>query len=111
MIICSDHTLKNGALLFKLHVNYLNNGKYKIHIYDENGLGCNINTNFIIGDKYKGKREKYIQPVRFLSARFLLIPFFICLLIIIFPFFPFFTIQKIKEIEESIESIKIIMNQ
>ena len=36
----------------------------------------------------------------------MLIPFFICLLIIIFPFFPFFTIQKIKEIEESIESIK-----
>jgi hypothetical protein len=102
-----DHTLKNGALLFKLHVNYLKDGKYKIHIYDENGLGCNINTDFIIGNKYKGKREKYIQPVRFLlTARFLLIPFFICLLIIIFPFFPFSNIQKVKEIEESIESIE-----
>ena len=67
MIIC--YTII-GALLFKLHVNYLKDGKYKIHIYDENGLGCNINIDFIIGNKYKGKREKYIQPVRFLLFKY-----------------------------------------
>ena len=39
-----DHSLNNGALLYKYHVNNLKEGKYNIHIFDENGFGCNINT-------------------------------------------------------------------
>ena len=100
-----DHALKNGALLFTFHVNDLKEGKYNIHIYDENGLGCNINTEFTIGEKYEGKKEKYIQPVDFLlTARFLIIPFFIFLLIIVFPFFPSINIPFVKIIENNIEN-------
>ena len=100
-----DHKLKNGALLFKFHVNNLNDGKYNIHIYDENGLGCDINTEFTIGEKYEGKREKFIHQISFLLiARFLIIPFFFFLLIIVFPFFPSLNISKVKIIEESIEN-------
>jgi len=100
-----DHKLKNGALLFKYQVNNLKEGKYHIHIYDENGLGCNINTEFTIGEKYYGQKEKYIQKVRFLlTRRFLIIPFFIFLFIVVFPFFPSVNISKVKIIEESIEN-------
>ena len=73
-----DHTLKNGALLYKYHVKYLKEGKYNIHIYDENDYGCDINTEFTIGETYKGKKEKYIFKRKFfLVIRFLIIPFFI----------------------------------
>ena len=100
-----DHALKNGALLFTFHVNDLKEGKYNIHIYDENGLGCNINAEFTIGEIYEGKKEKYIQPVDFLlTARFLIIPFFIFLLIIVFPFFPSINIPFVKIIENNIEN-------
>jgi hypothetical protein len=61
-----DHSLKNGAVLYKYHVHNLKEGKYNIHILDENELGCNINTEFTIGEKYEGKKEKYVQRVRFL---------------------------------------------
>ena len=97
------HTLKNGALLYKYHVN-LKEGKYKINIKDENGLGCDINTEFTIGDKYEGKKENYIGKTNFLLAfRFFLIPLFFILLIIVFPFFPNSNFTIVKQIEKGIE--------
>ena len=100
-----DHTLNNGAFLYKYNVNNLKNGEYKIHIYDEVGIGCDINTEFIIGEKYKGKKEKYIGKINFfLALKFLLIPFFIFLLIISFPFFPHLNFNIVKNIEGSIEN-------
>ena len=99
-----DHSLNNGALLYKYHVNNLKEGKYNIHIFDENGFGCNINTEFTIGNKYKGKKEKYFFPTRFLiTYRFCIIPFFIFLLIIIFPFFPHLNLCIVKKLERNIE--------
>ena len=101
-----DHTLKNGALLYKYHIKALKEGNYKIHIYDEIGLGCDINTEFFIGEKYTGKKEKYIGRINFRFAiRFLIIPFFIYLLIIVFPFFPNLNFFIVKNIENSIEDI------
>ena len=100
-----DHTLNNGAFLYKYNVNNLKNGEYKIHIYDEVGIGCDINTEFIIGEKYKGKKEKYIGKINFfLALKFLLIPFFIFLLIISFQFFPHLNFNIVKNIEGSIEN-------
>ena len=100
-----DHPLNNGAFLYKYNVNNLKNGEYKIHIYDEVGIGCDINTEFIIGEKYKGKKEKYIGKINFfLALKFLLIPFFIFLLIISFPFFPHLNFNIVKNIEGSIEN-------
>ena len=97
--------LINGAFLYKYTVNNLKNGEYKIHIYDEVGIGCDINTEFIIGEKYKGKKEKYIGKINFfLALKFLLIPFFIFLLIISFPFFPHLNFNIVKNIEGSIEN-------
>ena len=97
--------LNNGAFLYKYTVNNLKNGEYKIHIYDEVGIGCDINTEFIIGEKYKGKKEKYIGKINFfLALKFLLIPFFIFLLIISFPFFPHLNFNIVKNIEGSIEN-------
>ena len=98
-----DHTLNNGAFLFKYHVENMKEGEYKIHIYDEKGIGCDINTEFIIGEKYKGKKEKYILNVNFLLAlRFILIPIFIFLLIIVFPFFPKLNLNIVGFIEKII---------
>ena len=98
-----DHTLNNGAFLFKYHVENMKEGEYKIHIYDEKGIGCEINTEFIIGEKYKGKKEKYILNVNFLLAlRFILIPIFIFLLIIVFPFFPKLNLNIVGFIEKII---------
>ena len=98
-----DHTLKNGALLYKYHVD-LKEGKYKIHIYDENNLGCDINTEFTIGEKYTGEKEKYIGKINYrLALRFMIIPFFFFLLIIVFPFFPDLNLDIVKNIEKNIE--------
>jgi len=99
-----DHTLNNGAFLFKYHVDEMKEGEYKIHIYDEKGIGCDINTEFTIGEKYKGKKEKYILKVKYsLTLKFLIIPFFIFLLIIVFPFCPELNINVVKFIEKIIE--------
>ena len=96
-------TLNNGALLFSYPVN-LDEGSYKIHIYDENGYSCDINTRFTIGQKYKGKKEKYIFNVRFmLSFRFIIIPFWIYLFIILFPFWPDCNLNIVKYIEKFVE--------
>ena len=99
-----DHTLKNGAFLYKYHVSIMKEGKYKIHIYDEKGLGCDINIDFTIDEKYIGQKEKYIVNVNVLfSIRFIIIPIFIFLLIIVFPFFPELNFNIVKTSEEIIE--------
>jgi len=101
-------TLKNGAFLYSYPV-FLSDGFYKIHIYDENGYSCNINTEFTIGSTYKGKQEKYIQFPRFLLiARFMIIPFWIFLFIIIFPFWPELNLKIVKDIEKKIKEDKQI---
>ena len=99
-----NHTLNNGAFLYKYKVNNLKEGNYKIHIYDENGIGCDINTEFTIGEKYTGQKEKYIGLINYwLAIRFMIIPFFISLLIIVFPFFPNLNLEIVKNIEGIIE--------
>ena len=101
-------TLSNGAFLYSYPVN-LDYGSYKIHIYDESGYSCDINTEFTIGEKYKGKKEKYIQFPRFLLvARFMMILFWIFLLIIIIPLFPSYNFSIIEEIEKCISGDKSI---
>ena len=103
-----DHSLNNGAFLFKYNVNNLKEGNYKIHIFDENGLGCDINTEFTIGEKFEGKKEKFIIKKSYsLALRFIIIPVFIFIFIIIFPFFPEFNFNVVKKIEKQIEG-KII---
>jgi len=102
-------TFSNGAFLYSYPVN-LDYSSYKIHIYDENGYSCDINTEFAVGEKYKGKKEKYIKNPRFLlGARFMLIPFWIFLFIIILPLFPSynFTIKDIEKYISERESIGI----
>ena len=89
-------------------------GEYKIHIYDQNGIGCDINTEFTIGETYTGKKEKYVLNVNFLLAmRFIIIPIFIFLLIIVFHFFPELNFNIVKNIEKIIEgnSIKNDINK
>jgi len=99
-------TLKNGAFLYSYPV-FLPDGSYKIHIYDENGYSCDIHNEFTVGKVYKGKKEKYIQFPRFLIiARFMLIPFWIFLIIIIFPFWPELNFEKVKNIEKKIKEDK-----
>ena len=99
-----NHTLNNGAFLYKYNVNNLKEGNYIIHIYDENGIGCDINTEFTIGEKYTGQKEKYIGLINYwLAIRFMIIPFFISLLIIVFPFFPNLNLEIVKNIEGIIE--------
>ena len=76
-------TLSNGADLYSYPIN-LPYGKYKIHI---TGDGCNLKREFVIGEKYKGVAELSARnPKGFLIFRITSIPFFIILLIIIFPF-------------------------
>ena len=100
-----NHTLNNGAFLYKYKVNNLKEGNYKIHIYDENGIGCDINTEFTIGEKYTGQKEEYIGLINYwLTIRFMIIPFFIALLIIVFPFFPNLNLEIVKNIEGIIEN-------
>ena len=101
-------TLSNGAFLYSYPVN-LDYGSYKIHIFDENEYSCDINTEFTIGEKYKGKKELYIKYPRFLlGARFMLIPFWIFLLIIILPLFPSYNFNIINDIEKYISGNKSI---
>ena len=105
-----EKTLNNGVHLYSYPVN-LDDGLYKIHIYDEDGYSCNINTEFTISQKFKGKKEKYIGlPHVFLGIRFLLIPFWIYLLIIIIPFKPELNLTIVKNIEKYIEGDKNNIN-
>ena len=97
------NTLKNGAFLYKYPV-HLNNGTYKIHIYDTDGYSCDIKLEFTIGEKYKGKKEKYFFKLHNLFCRrFLLIPFFIYLLIIILPINSEINLDKAVSIEQHIK--------
>ena len=92
-------TLNNGAFLYSYQVN-LPNGEYKIHIYDENGYSCNINSKFTIAEKYKGKKEHYAFPTNLLlAARFMILPFWIFLFIIVIPFFPKKNFHLVNTIE------------
>ena len=101
-------TLSNGVHLYSFPVN-LNDGSYKIHIYDEDGYSCDINREFTIGKTYKGKKEKFIKmPYFFIGARFLLIPFWIFLLIIVVPFLSEYNLKIVKNIEKYIEGEQFI---
>ena len=101
-------TLSNGVHLYSYPIN-LNDGSYKIHIYDEDGYSCDINTEFTIGETFTGKKEKFIgMPYFFICTRFLLIPFWIFLLIIIMPFFPEYNLNIVKKIEKHIEGENLI---
>ena len=99
-------TLNNGALLYSYPVN-LTDGSYKINIYDKSGYSCDIKTEFTIGQKYKGKKEKYFKKIRFfLAFYFMIIPFWIYLFIIIFPFCSDLNLGIVKSIEKYIEEDK-----
>ena len=104
--------LDNEAFLYSYPVE-LHDGIYKIHIYDENGLSCNINTEFTVGQKYKGKKELYSTKVKFfLGIRFLLIPFWFIILLIIFPFYQDKNLDVIKDIELYFEGKhEIVLNK
>ena len=103
-------TLKNGAFLFTLPV-YLSDGAYKIHIYDENRNLCDIETKFIIGQKYKGKKEIFLYNINFeLSAKFMLIPFWLFLFIIILPLNPNINLNIVKNLNYLIEGKKNNLN-
>jgi len=63
--------LNNGAELYTFPIN-LKEGIYKIHVY---GDGCDITTEFTIGDKCKGVPELSVRhPRGFLVLRFSSIP-------------------------------------
>ena len=95
-------TLKNGALLFSYPIN-LNNGTYKIHIYDENGYSCNINTQFTIGNKFEGLKERVLNNFNYyLIIRITIFLFFIFILIIIFPSKSNSNLQIVHKIENII---------
>ena len=72
---------------------------------------CDIETKFIIGQKYIGKKEYYLYNINFeLSARFMLIPFWIFLFIIIFPLSPNINLNIVKNIHYLIEGKKNSVN-
>ena len=78
-----QRTLKNGAKLYSMPLNIINDGKYKIKV---NGPNCKIEREFYIGTKYKNKKEakalsKAFFRLLFVSAAIIL--FF--LFIIVFP--------------------------
>ena len=99
-------TLDNGAFLYSYPVN-LPNGEYEIHIYDISGYSCNITNKFTIGEKYKGQKEKFAFKTNFhLVARFMLIPFWIFLFIIIIPLFPKLNLKIVKNIEYCLQGKK-----
>ena len=99
-----NHTLNNGAFLFIYHVDNMQEGKHIIHIYDEQGLGCNIKSKFYVGEKFNGNKEEYIGKINLsLALKFMIIPFFIFLLIIVFPFCPDLNVKVVKDVEKIIE--------
>jgi len=103
-------TLRNGALLYSYPIK-LKNGNYKIHIYDENGYNCNINTEFTIGNKFEGKKEKVLNDFNFfLIIRLTAILFFIYILIIIFPLKSYYNFKIISKLENIINGKENLQN-
>ena len=91
--------LNNGAELYTFPIN-LKEGIYKIHVY---GDGCNITTEFTIGDTCEGVPELSVRhPRGFLVLRFSSIPVIIALYIIIFPYY-FRNLKLAEDIESYIE--------
>ena len=79
-------TLNNSAKLYSYHIRNLSNGFYKIHVYDEKRIMCDITRNFIIGETYQGESEKAVKNHRaFLVFRLSSIPILLLLFIIICP--------------------------
>ena len=90
--------LENGADLYTFPMN-LGFGNYRIKV---SGDGCNLEREFVIGNKFKGKKELSICFVRsLLIMRFCSIPIVIGLFIIIFPWGGNLKISK--ELENLIE--------
>ena len=74
--------LNNGADLYTFPIN-LPFGNYTIKVI---GDGCNITRNFVISDKFKGYKELSVCYLRsLLILRASSIPFFLGIMIIIFP--------------------------
>ena len=72
---------------------------------------CDIEAKFIIGLKYKGKKEKFLCNINFeLGARFMLIPFWIFLFIIILPLNSNINLNIVKSINYLIEEKKNSVN-
>ena len=66
-----------------------------------------LKSEFTIGNEFTGKKERYIGKINFwLTLRFMLIPSFISLLIIVFPFFTDLNLEIVKNIEMNIENKK-----
>ena len=100
-------TLNNGAILYSLKVDNMENGNYNIHVYDENRELCDLSRNFIIGDSYQGQREKAVKNHRaHLVFRLTSIPMLILLFIVIFPYRFNKCIELIENIENYIEGKK-----
>ena len=98
------NTLKNGAILYSLKVNNMENGNYNIHVYDVKRELCDISRNFVVGDSYQGQREKAVKNHRaYLVFRLSSIPMLIFLFIIIFPYKFNKKIELIENIENYIE--------
>ena len=94
--------LNNGALLFTYPIK-LKDGNYKIHIYDENGYSCNINTEFYVGNKFKTKKEKVLNNFNYffiIRLSFFLASSFI--FIIVFPFESIIDFKIISKLEKII---------
>ena len=90
--------LPNGADLYTFPIN-LPYGNYTINV---NGDGCNITRKFVIGNEFKGYYELSICFLRsVLILRICLIPFFIGIMVIIFPWGG--NINLAKKIEKIIE--------
>ena len=85
-IICDmefKKKLHNGADLYTCPID-LPYGNYTINVL---GDGCNITREFVIGNEFKGYKELSVCFLRsLLILRFCSIPFFIGIMIIIFPF-------------------------
>ena len=102
-------TLKNGALLYSYPVE-LENGEYRITIYDEDNDSYDlITTSFTIGKEYLNKKELAMQNVKFLLGyRFLSIPFVVFIFIIVTPFIYEIKFKKLSKIESYINGNNFI---
>ena len=100
-IICDmefKKKLPNGADLYTCPID-LPYGNYTINVL---GDGCNITREFVIGNEFKGYKELSVCFLRsLLILRFCSIPFFIGIMIIIFPFGG--NIKIVKYLENIIE--------
>ena len=90
--------MPNGADLYIFQIN-LPYGNYTINV---KGDGCNIIRKFVIANEFTGYYERSICFLRsFLILRVLSVPFFIGIMIIIFPWGG--NIKLAKNIEKIIE--------